>query len=88
MTTYTPLQQQYIDSVDGQAHQSAVEIIGQLESLRTGHDRYEYVRRMNPSEFQAAWTVCTHTGQRFDGLIDELRGRNELLDEGRARKHA
>jgi hypothetical protein len=29
--TYTALQQQYVDSVDGSAHQSAIEIIGALE---------------------------------------------------------
>jgi hypothetical protein len=29
---YTSKQKQYIDSVDGRAHQSAVEIIGQLEA--------------------------------------------------------
>jgi hypothetical protein len=29
--TYTPKQQEYIDSIDGAAHQSAVEIIGELE---------------------------------------------------------
>lgn len=30
---YTPMQQKYIDSVDGRAHQSAVEIIGELEEM-------------------------------------------------------
>lgn len=29
---YSKFQQKYIDSVDGAAHQSAVEIIGQLEN--------------------------------------------------------
>ena len=29
--TYTPKQQEYIDSVGGAAHMSAVEIIGELE---------------------------------------------------------
>ena len=31
---YTPLQRQYIDSVDGRAHMSAVNIIGGLEKYR------------------------------------------------------
>jgi len=73
--TYTQLQQQYIGSADGQAHQSAIEIIGQLESLRTGHDRYEYVRKMSPGKFQEVWARCVHTGKRFDDLVDELRGQ-------------
>ena len=30
---YTPKQMQYIDSVDGLAHQSAVDIIGELEAI-------------------------------------------------------
>lgn len=31
MNGYTPKQQEYINSVDGNAHMSAVEIIGELE---------------------------------------------------------
>lgn len=30
---YSKLQQQYIDSVDGKAHQSAIEIIGAIDAL-------------------------------------------------------
>jgi len=30
---YTKAQQKYIDSVDGKAHQSALEIIGKLEDI-------------------------------------------------------
>jgi len=33
---YMPQQQKYIESVDGQAHQSAVEIIGLLEKTIQG----------------------------------------------------
>ena len=35
MNGYTPKQQEYINSVDGNAHMSAVEIIGELEERHT-----------------------------------------------------
>lgn len=43
--SYTSMQQQYIDSVGGEAHQSALDIIGRLESaLRDLVDRdFTYV---------------------------------------------
>jgi ABC-type multidrug transport system ATPase subunit len=47
----------------------------ECERLRTGHDRYEYVRKLSTGKFQEVWATSVHTGQRFDEIIDELRGQ-------------
>lgn len=44
MESYTDLQMEYIHSVGGQAHQSAVDIIGRLEYALDQHEKYNFVR--------------------------------------------
>lgn len=45
----------------------------ELERLRTGHQRYETARRMNPRQWAAAWKLNTTTGKPFDEIIDNMR---------------
>lgn len=33
--------------------------------------RYEYLRRLNPQQFQALWETNLKTGRHFDDLVDE-----------------
>lgn len=33
--------------------------------------RYEYLRRLNPQQFQALWETNLKTGRHFDELVDE-----------------
>lgn len=40
---YTNLQMEYINSVDGKAHQSAVNIIGRLEYAVEEHRKYNHI---------------------------------------------
>ena len=43
------------------------------EALRTGHQRYETARRMNPRQWAAAWDLNLKTGKPFDEIIDDMR---------------
>ena len=45
----------------------------EIERLRTGHQRYETARRMNPRQWADAWKLNTTTGKPFDEIIDDMR---------------
>lgn len=49
MPSYTHKQKEYIDSVEGKAHQSAVEIIGELERelIQALHDNLKAQEEIN-----------------------------------------
>ena len=56
-------QQKYIDSVSGEAHQSALEIIGKLE----GHNEPEWPGEKDVSQYEAAGAkiiATTHNATR------------------------
>jgi len=42
-------------------------------ALRTGDERYETARRMNPRQWADAWKLNTTTGKPFDEIIDDMR---------------
>jgi hypothetical protein len=42
-----------------------------IEELKRGYIRYEIARKMNPSQWQAAW-ILNVQGKPFDEIIDEM----------------
>lgn len=50
-----------------------IEALAEIERLRTGHQRYETARRMNPRQWADAWKLNTTTGKPFDEIIDDMR---------------
>jgi len=64
--SYFPQQQKYIDSVEGQAHMSAVKIIGLLESIIKAQSRLlgSYRRGGRPPE----WVFDTLTKAKENGI--------------------
>lgn len=41
--------------------------------LERGHQRYEYLRKLTPSQFQALFVKCLEPGMRFDDEVDRRR---------------
>lgn len=41
--------------------------------LRSGFERYETARRMNPRQWADAWELNIRTGKPFDDIVDDLR---------------
>ncbi len=46
--------------------------VEELERFKTGHDRYEKLRRLNVPQFQALYQKNLSGGKSFDSLVDEL----------------
>lgn len=44
-----------------------------VERLRAGHDRYEWLRRQGPRYVLEIWNEALRAGNRLDDLIDERR---------------
>ena len=44
----------------------------ELERFKTGHERYEKIRRLNVPQFQALFQKNLSSGKSFDSLVDEL----------------
>lgn len=53
--------------------QALAELCAGYDMLRTGHQRYETARRMNPRQWADAWKLNTTTGKPFDEIIDDMR---------------
>ena len=45
----------------------------ELAEAKIGADRYEVVRKLNPSKFHDVWTININTGKSFDDIIDDLK---------------
>ena len=43
----------------------------QIQRLQRSHDRYEYVRRLNPRQFAELYRVNIRGGVAFDDLVDQ-----------------
>jgi len=43
----------------------------ELEEARKGKERYEYVRRLNPTSFASLFTQNIRTGKHFDDIVDD-----------------
>ena len=67
MKDYTKLQMKYISSVDGAAHQSAVEIIGELERGIKAKDGLLVCHRIGKSPSEKLWAEL----DRFKKFIGE-----------------
>jgi len=65
---YSSQQKRYITSVDGQAHQSAVEIIGEMDKVIKAQERLlsSYRIGKNPPE----WVFDTLTKARENGYLE------------------
>ena len=43
-----------------------------LRQYKLGHDRYEKLRKLNPSRFQELFLRALKEDRKFDELVDEL----------------
>lgn len=54
-------------------HALALETLrGYIEANRLAHDRYEYLRRLNPRQFQELYQRNINGEGAFDDLVDRL----------------
>ena len=85
MNGYTPKQQEYINSVDGNAHMSAVEIIGELEECHNAlveavERERECCQDIRPL-FAWSGLYLRHGEGYVDGVAEDLRA---IQDAARA----
>lgn len=45
----------------------------ELTAVQIGAARYEYLRRLNPREYQDLWKECTRNDLNFDAEVDRRR---------------
>ncbi len=72
MSDYTPKQQEYINSVDGHAHNSAVRIIGELEAELKKHTCL-WTREVDPCGEEHYEAGCGNAHEFHDGTPTENR---------------
>jgi len=86
--SYTPKAQEYIDSVDGAAHQSAVQIIGKLEAKNKALKESDELRASLLIKFQDENKDLKESRDEFwkqfhklEALIEPFKTENKVLEE-------
>jgi hypothetical protein len=82
MSDYTKKQMEYINSVDGDAHNSAVTIIGELEAELAKYELISVEDRLPKKGYLVRLYQSKPISRELKGMLDLLNGDVQFIDEG------
>lgn len=63
----------YIDSLLSSSQAEVEALRAEVERLRVGHDRYEFLRRCSLRQLTQIWEAALKSDAQFDAIVDKFR---------------